>query len=358
MMPREASQNIAAAAALIQAGGIVAFPTETVYGLGADASNPSAVRRIFEIKNRPADHPLIVHLADSSRLLHWAQQVPEQAWRLAEHFWPGPLTLILRRGRHVSDNVTGGQDTVGLRIPDHPVALALLSALGPAGAIAAPSANRFGRISPTTSAHVREELGEAVDMILEGGPCSVGLESTIVGFDGQTAVILRPGGIPLAALADVLHGKVALSDEAKRTVRVPGACSSHYAPITPLELWRSDDLWRRAVELEGGGLRVIIIEWSAQYSNLLENKNIPHFSMPAEPADYGRELYATLRRFDQRFDRLLIEAAPDESGWMAIADRLRRASRVPDFKNSTDEYDVEPGAGRPQTKRSASNVKR
>ena len=138
------------------------------------------------------DHPLIVHFAGSSQLQWWAQEVPEQAWQLAEHFWPGPLTLILRRSRHVPESVTGGQDTVGLRVPDHPVALALLNALGPEKALAAPSANRFGRISPTTAAHVQEELGESVDMILDGGPCRVGLESTIVGFDGQTAVILRP----------------------------------------------------------------------------------------------------------------------------------------------------------------------
>ncbi|WP_025040374.1 L-threonylcarbamoyladenylate synthase [Nitrosospira briensis] len=327
MMSLEPHSQITAAAALLRAGGVVAFPTETVYGLGADISSPSAVRRLFEIKKRPVDHPLIVHFAGSSHLQRWAQEVPEQAWQLTEYFWPGPLTLILRRSRHVPESVTGGQDTVGLRVPDHPVALALLNALGPEKALAAPSANRFGRISPTTAAHVREELGESVDMILDGGPCRVGLESTIVGFDGEMAVILRPGGIPLPALAEVLKGRVILSGQEKRAVRVPGALKSHYAPETPLELWHSELLSHRALELGTKGLRIVIIAWSDRQMDHAENKNIAHFSMPAEPAAYGRLLYGTLRRFDQeRFDRLLVEAPPDKPGWMAIADRLQRAS--------------------------------
>jgi L-threonylcarbamoyladenylate synthase len=265
-------------------------------------------------------------------LQRWAQEVPEQAWKLAEHFWPGPLTLVLRRSHDVPESVTGGQDTVGLRVPDHPVALALLNALGPEKALAAPSANRFGRISPTTAAHVREELGDSVDMILDGGPCRVGLESTIVGFDGQTAVILRPGGIPLPALGEVLKGRVILSGQEKRAVRVPGALRSHYAPETPLELWPLGSLSHRALQLAAKGLRVAVIAWSGQQmahaeKDHAESKNIVHFSMPAEPAEYGRVLYGTLRRFDhERFDRLLVEAPPDKPGWMAIADRLQRAS--------------------------------
>lgn len=296
MITPQSHRRIVAAAALLKAGGVVAFPTETVYGLGADISNSSAVRRIFEIKKRPADHPLIVHLAGSSGLQRWAQEVPEQAWQLAEYFWPGPLTLILRRCRHVPESVTGGQDTVGLRVPDHPVALALLNALGPEKALAAPSANRFGRISPTTAAHVREELGESVDMILDGGSCRVGLESTIVGFDGLMAVILRSGGIPLPALAEVLKGRVILSGQEKHAVRVPGALRSHYAPETPLELWHSELLFHRAFELAAKGLRVAVIGWSGRQMDHAENKNIAHFSMPAEPAEYGRLLYGTLRR--------------------------------------------------------------
>ena len=342
MTPNNYDQ-IAAAAALLKAGGTVAFPTETVYGLGADVSNFSAVRRVFEIKKRPADHPLIVHFADSSRLNYWAQEIPEQARQLAQHFWPGPLTLILPRSRHVPENVTGGQDTVGLRVPDHPVALALLNALGPEGALAAPSANRFGRVSPTTAAHVREELGDAVDMVLDGGACKVGLESTIVGFNDHAAIVLRPGGIPLEALAAVLGGKVIVAEKTDQAVRVPGSLVSHYAPVTPLELWPTESLRRRALELEAEGSRVVIMEWSTQdrsKSSRLEGKKILRFSMPREPEVYGSLLYATLRRFDiEHFDRLLIEAPPDDPAWMAIADRLQRASCVPGFTVHTDDYD-------------------
>ena len=327
MITPQSHSRIAAAVALLKEGGVVAFPTETVYGLGADISSPSAVRRIFEIKKRPVDHPLIVHLAGSSGLQRWTQEVPEQAWQLAEHFWPGPLTLVLRRSHRVPESVTGGQDTVGLRVPDHPVALALLNVLGPEKALVAPSANRFGRISPTTAAHVREELGEAVDMVLDGGPCRVGLESTIVGFDGETVIILRPGGIPLSALAEVLKDRVIVSGQEKHAVRVPGALRSHYAPETPLELWPSELLSHRTLELGAKGLRVAVIAWSDQQMDHAENKNTVHFSLPAEPVGYGRLLYGTLRRFDhERFDHLLVEAPPDEPGWMAIADRLQRAS--------------------------------
>ncbi|MDQ3185372.1 MAG: L-threonylcarbamoyladenylate synthase [Pseudomonadota bacterium] len=332
--------QIGSAVALLRAGGTVAFPTETVYGLGADVSNSSAVQRIFEIKKRPADHPLIVHFAHASRLHRWAREVPEQAWQLAEHFWPGPLTLILPRSHHIPKNVTGGQDTVGLRVPDHPVALALLTTLGTEAALAAPSANRFGRISPTTAAHVHEELGQTVDMILDGGACRIGLESTIVGFSGQTAIVLRPGGIPMEALAEVLSGKVALSEREDLTLRVPGALASHYAPVTPLELCPSESLWRRALELESKGLRVVIMEWSAGSSCRPESKNILSFSMPREPAVYGSKLYATLRRFDhERFDRLLVEMPPDHPSWMAVVDRLQRASCVPAFKAQAGDCD-------------------
>ena len=347
MTTPQSHSQIAAAAALLKAGAVVAFPTETVYGLGADISNPSAVRRIFEIKKRPADHPLIVHLARSSSLPHWARHVSEQAWRLAERFWPGPLTLILPRSPCVPENVTGGQDTVGLRVPDHAIALALLDALGPERALAAPSANRFGRISPTTAAHVHEELGEAVDMILDGGPCRVGLESTIVGFEGEIAIILRPGGIPLAALAEVLNGKVVVAEGAKRTTRVPGSLSSHYAPLTPLELLPQDSIERRTASLVAKGLRVAVIGWSDQHfpSDNGENEKVAYFSMPAEPEGYGRQLYAALRQLDQqRFDFLLVETPPDETAWMAIRDRLQRASCISDFKFQIDDDDCVRGA--------------
>lgn len=330
MMTPEMYGQIVAAAARLRAGGVVAFPTETVYGLGADISNPSAVRRIFEIKGRPVDHPLIVHFADATRLQYWAQEVPEAAWQLAEHFWPGPLTLILPRSRHVPPDVTGGQDMVGLRIPDHPIALALLHELGAEKALAAPSANRFGRVSPTTATHVQEELGHAVDIILDGGACKVGLESTIVGFSGQTAAILRPGGVSLAVLAEVLHGKVVLSQARDSAVHVPGALASHYAPLTPLEVWPTEALWQRARKLAVRGLKVVLLGWSELEPVSPENSNILYFPMPREAVAYGSQLYATLRRFDHgRFDCLLVEAPPNDPAWLAIADRLQRASCTP-----------------------------
>ena len=323
-------RNIAAAATRLRAGEIVAFPTETVYGLGADISNPSAVRRIFEIKERPLNHPLIVHFADIALLPYWSQEIPDAAWKLAERFWPGPLTLILPRSRHVPRDVTGGQDLVGLRIPDHPVAIALLNELGSKKALAAPSANRFGRVSPTTAAHVREELGGAIDMILDGGPCKVGLESTIVGFSGDTATILRPGGISLVALEEVLHGEVVFPRVNNSTVRVSGSLSSHYAPLTPLEMWKTETLWRRVRELEVEGLRTVVLGWSEMGAIIPENNSTLYFSMPHEATGYARELYATLRRFDQeKFDRILVEAPPDNPAWLAIADRLQRASYRP-----------------------------
>lgn len=338
MMTPEMHSLIVAAAARLRAGGVVAFPTETVYGLGADISNPSAVRRIFEIKGRPADHPLIVHFADAARLQYWVQEVPEAAWQLAERFWPGPLTLILPRSRHVPPDVTGGQDLVGLRIPDHPVALALLNELGSEKALAAPSANRFGRVSPTTAAHVQEELGHAVDMILDGGACKVGLESTIVGFSGQTATILRPGGVSLAALAEVLHGKVVLPQAKNATVRVPGALASHYAPATPLEVWPAGSLWQRVRELAVRGRQLVVLGWSEPGPVSPESSNILYFPMPREAAIYGSQLYATLRRFDNgRFDYLLVEAPPVDPAWLAVADRLQRASRTPFDRLQGDE---------------------
>jgi L-threonylcarbamoyladenylate synthase len=215
-------------------------------------------------------------------------------------------------------------------MPDHPIAIALLNELGPEKALAAPSANRFGRVSPTTAAHVREELGGAIDMILDGGPCKVGLESTIVSFSGNTATILRPGGISLVALEEVLHGEVVWQRVNNSTVRVSGSLSSHYAPLTPLEMWKTEALWRRVRELEAEGLRTVVLGWSEMGAIIPANNNTLYFSMPHEATGYGRELYATLRRFDQeKFDLILVEAPPDNPAWLAIADRLQRASYRP-----------------------------
>ncbi|MBS0425089.1 MAG: threonylcarbamoyl-AMP synthase [Proteobacteria bacterium] len=324
----EQQEQIVAAAQILHAGGTVAFPTETVYGLGADVSNPSAIHKIYRIKHRPADHPLIVHISAISDLHHWARAIPESAWKLAQHFWPGPLTLILSRSPHIPDCVTGGQDTVGLRMPAHPIALALLRALGPEKALAAPSANRFGRISPTAAAHVQQELGTEVDMILDGGTCQVGLESTILSFHDEIPQILRPGGITPAAIEAVLHSPVLLAHNRPQTIRASGTLPAHYAPATPLRIYPAAELWQHASILAEQDLRILVITWSASgQSQPVLSKSIEQFVMPSDPIAYGQQLYARLRQFDQAaFDYLLIEVPPDHPNWLAITDRLQRAS--------------------------------
>ena len=324
----EQQEQIVAAAQILRSGGTVAFPTETVYGLGADAANPSAIQKIYRIKQRPVDHPLIVHIGAISDLHHWAQAIPESAWKLARRFWPGPLTLILPRSARIPDCVTGGQDTVGLRMPAHPVALALLRALGPEKALAAPSANRFGRISPTAAAHVQQELGMEVDMILDGGACQVGLESTIVSFHDGIPQILRPGGITPAAIEAVLQNPVLLPHHRPQTIRASGTLPAHYAPATPLRLYPAAELWRHASALAEQGLRILIITWSdSSCSRPALSESIEQLIMPSDPAAYGQQLYARLRQFDQLdFDYLLAETPPDHPDWLAITDRLQRAS--------------------------------
>ncbi len=313
-------ENIDRAAALLQVGGLVAFPTETVYGLGASARDPAAVARVFAAKGRPADHPLIVHLGAAGLLEQWARTVPEAARRLAQAFWPGPLTLVLPRRPEVPDAITGGQDSVALRVPAHPVALALLHAAGP---LVAPSANRFGHVSPTTAAHVLDELGGAVDLILDGGPCAVGVESSIVGLLGDAPVLLRPGGVSPARLEAVLGRPLALPESAGGP-RVPGALASHYAPATPLEVLPAGMLAARAGEMFRSGLQVAVL-------TLGESAGFPAGSrlepMPADAPGYARALYATLRRLDAAgYHVLLAEAPPDTADWLAVRDRLARAA--------------------------------
>ena len=326
MMPdRIIRDTIHSAAELLRAGGTVAFPTETVYGLGADATNPLALRAVFEIKGRPADHPLIVHIADASHLPEWAQDIPDGAWRLAAAFWPGPLTLILRRCDPVLNEITGGQDTVGLRVPNHAVATDLLRVFG--RAIAAPSANRFGRVSPTTAQHVRDELGARVGMILDGGPCQVGVESTIVSLAYGQATLLRPGGIPVAAIEDVLQQKLALTQTTGREVRVPGALATHYAPATPFELHPSDALWHRAGQLTAQGRKVAVLTLG-RVGDCIASSGFAYVPMPSLADEYAHVLYATLHRLDQAgFDHLLAEAPPDTGPWFTVRDRLGRAAR-------------------------------
>lgn len=310
----------------ILAGQLIGLPTETVYGVGADARNTEAVGRIFKAKGRPADHPLIVHLADAQGLSFWADTVPLEARLLAEHFWPGPLTLILKKHPSVSPVVTGGQDTVGLRVPDHPVALTLLRQLServPDMGVAAPSANRFGRISPTTAAHVYAELGEQLALVLDGGPCAVGIESTIVDCSRGSPVILRPGGISPAQLAQVLGNEppVQISADAPR---VSGALQSHYAPETRTYVLKSDALlnYLNAVRHRGGRCGVVGHSMPRQFVQ-------PHVwrMLPASPEGYAREIYAVLRELDAlELDAIVVEALPETPDWQALQDRLLRAA--------------------------------
>lgn len=305
---------------------MVAFPTETVYGLGADASNPAAVAKIFAAKGRPQDHPLIVHLGSIELLPLWAGEIPAAAHKLAAAFWPGPLTLILKRAAGVSDCVTGGQDTVGLRIPGHPVALELLQAFaGEEGGrrfsgVAAPSANKFGRISPTMAEHVRAELGAAVQTVLDGGECGVGIESTIVDLTRGRAVLLRPGKVTLAQIAAVLGAEVELPDTA--APRVSGALDSHYAPRTPLYLVAVAELPAKLAALRGK--RLAVLARAAAPAGL---KDVSWQTAPRAVAGYAHELYASLRRLDDLgCDVILVEAPPSAPEWQGVNDRLRRAS--------------------------------
>lgn len=327
-LPPQQQEQVIAATRILRAGGVVAFPTETVYGLGADVTNPDAIGKIYKIKQRPIDHPLIVHIGTISHLEYWAQAVPESAWKLASHFWPGPLTLILQRSRHIPDAVTGGQNTVGIRIPAHPIALALLDVLGPTKALAAPSANRFGRISPTTAAHVQQELGSNIDMILDGGACEVGLESTIISFHDESPRILRPGGIALSALEAVLNGTVKLAHNTiNPTIRTSGSLPAHYAPATPLSVYPLEQIGQHALALAAQNFRVLVMTWSHPDKLPTLTQSIEQCTMPADPIAYGQQLYAKLRQFDQAaFDYLLVESPPDHPDWLAIADRLQRAS--------------------------------
>jgi L-threonylcarbamoyladenylate synthase len=308
------------AVAILRAGGLVAFPTETVYGLGADASNAAAVRKIFEIKERPATHPLIVHLADAVQLANWAREVPEHARKLARKFWPGPLTLILKRAPGVSDVVTGGQDTVALRVPSHPLALQLLARFG--GGVAAPSANRHGRVSATTAEHVRREFGAAVDCVLDGGETQIGIESTIIDCSGAGATLLRPGWITRREIEAALGASLAAP--AAEAPRAPGTLAAHYAPRTPLALVEGE----RAAELAGEharqGRRVAVLAHSARQPPL---EGLEWIAAPRDAAGYAHALYASLRRLDDAgCETIIVEQPPQGPEWAAINDRLARAA--------------------------------
>jgi len=307
--------SIKEAAAVLRRGGLVAFPTETVYGLGADASNPAALARLYAVKGRPLHHPVIVHLGEAAQLARWAREIPRHAETLAERFWPGPLTLVLRRAKGVSDELTGGQDTIGLRVPGHAVALELLREFG--GGIAAPSANRFGRISPTTTEHVRRDLGSDVDVILDGGACEIGIESTIVDVSRGRPVLLRPGRISEDDIARALGAGPAPRDAA--APRAPGALDSHYAPRHPLRLVSRD--WDARVRGDSSGRGVMSFR-----ARPAEDASMIWIEASSDARNYAHDLYANLRALDESGCReIVVEEPPATGEWAAIRDRLMRA---------------------------------
>jgi len=286
---------------VLRGGGLVAIPTETVYGLAADASNEAAVRRIFSAKGRPVDHPLIVHVATAAQLSDWAAEVPVAAAVLADTCWPGPLTLLVPKAGHVLDVVTGGRPTVGVRVPAHPLTTELLERFG--GGLAAPSANRFGKVSPTTAQHVRDDLGDLVDYVLDGGPCPIGVESTIVDCTVQPPQILRPGGISAEEVAHLLDGDLAT---ASGPSRAPGMLASHYAPSARVVLADSADE-AAALVAANPGARVV--------------------DRTDDLVAYAQQLYADLRRADLDGVRVLVAVLPRAEGLgHAIRDRLRKAA--------------------------------
>ena len=332
--------EIALAIEVLAQQGLVAFPTETVYGLGADAESALAVARIYQAKGRPSNHPVIVHVTPEADLLYWASNVPPEAQLLIDAFWPGPLTLILKRAAHISSIVSGGQDSIGLRCPSHPVAQALLRGFAATrasgqGGVAAPSANKFGQVSPTTAAHVRSEFVELVAQgmpVLEGGASDVGIESTIVDLSrldqGVGPVLLRPGHITAAQLAEVLNQKVAAPDA--QAPRVSGALKSHYAPHTPLRLVQASELQSVVIAQTSKlapGERVAVVAHVSPGITPEPNEPLAWITLPNDPAAYSRVLYATLRALDQQgYSQLLWQQPPTGLEWAGVQDRLSRAA--------------------------------
>jgi L-threonylcarbamoyladenylate synthase len=317
---RATQSEIEEAVAALRAGDLVVFPTETVYGLGANAADPEAVRKIFAVKGRPPDHPVIVHLDDPRYLHRWVSDVPPVAEQLAAKFWPGPLTLIMPKADNVNDIVTGGQSSIGIRVPSHPIAQQLLNAFG--GGLAAPSANRYGRLSPTKPEHVRDELGDAVRVILDGGDSPIGVESTIVSCLDNEARLLRPGFVTRTQLEQVV-GKLATGGPAPR---VPGDRATHYAPATPLEIVASDDLEARATEMTVRQEKVAVL---AMRPPLQTQRHMTWINAGKRPDVYAHNLYNHLRTLDRAgCARIFVQSLPEGERWAAILDRLHRASGV------------------------------
>jgi len=317
---RVLQQQILDAVEALRAGDVVAFPTETVYGLGANANNPEAVRKIFQLKGRPSTHPLIVHIDHPRYLQRWVREMTPEAKKLADAFWPGPLTLVAKRAPAVNDVITGGQDTVAIRVPNHPIAQQLLNAFG--GGIAAPSANRYGRVSPTRAEHVREEFGDEVKIILDGGDCKVGLESTIVSCVGDVPRILRPGSISLSQLRAVCPTiQVGPNPNAPR---VPGTTARHYSPATPVNVVPSRRLEQVMNEFTTNREKVAVLALRPPAS---ANPYMTWINAGMRPDHYSRQLYANLRTLDKAGAKIiLVEEVPEGEKWDAVRDRLKRAA--------------------------------
>ena len=329
-MANDVSDDVRAAARMLESGQLVAFPTETVYGLGADAENPVATAAIFALKNRPANHPLIVHIAPDADIGYWSSYIPDEAKKLIDAFWPGPLTLILKKASHIPAAVAGGQDSIGLRCPSHPVAQALLRAFKDGkGGIAGPSANRFGHVSPTRAEHVRDEFGDdsRLAAILEGGQSEVGIESTILDLSRiETAgpVLLRPGKIHSLQIAEVIGRMPEMPDAA--APRASGTLASHYAPLTPVVIVSEKDLTSVLKQLEKKNVRVALLHYSSLSSDR-KQPLVKQTGLFCSPDVYSHQLYASLRELDRhQADVILVEATPDTEAWKGVNDRLRRAA--------------------------------
>ncbi len=298
------------AVAILRQGGLVAFATETVYGLGGDAKNPGAIKKIFAIKQRPLIKPLNILIADSSQLSYWASEIPEYAFKLAKAFWPGPLTIIFKKKPSVSDVITAGKNTIGLRVPQHPDALQLLKQFG--SGLAAPSANRYGQLSPTTAAAVQEELGDAVDLILDGGQCDLGMESTILDLSGDTPIVLRSGMITTKQIENLL-GQPILSVEN----------NSQYTPKTPIRLINGEQMDDFLKNMTADELPVAVL--SHRNFQKIKLPNVDWINMPANPLEYAHKLYNTLRELDKNnYKQIVIEAVPATDEWKVIGDRLKK----------------------------------
>ncbi|MFC5431509.1 L-threonylcarbamoyladenylate synthase [Paraburkholderia denitrificans] len=329
--PYPTDAEIEHAAALLDAGELVAFPTETVYGLGGDAANPDAVARIYAAKGRPANHPVIVHLPPGADPEYWAAEWPESARKLVAAFWPGPLTLIVKRHPRIPDAVSGGQDSVGLRCPSHPVAQKLLAAFsarrGGHGGVAAPSANRFGHVSPTTAQHVRDEFGADVH-VLDGGASDVGIESTILDLSRGFPALLRPGHITPHDIARVLGEAPRLPDGSDATApRASGTLKAHYAPRTPLALLPFEALEPLLSAARENGETVALVARASRAQAWASAPGVHFVAAPEDPQLYARELYGLLRALDRaNVARILIEKLPETLDWIAVNDRLGRAA--------------------------------